>query len=112
MAIPIAAVIQSEAAVVTPLICPPEEMITPAPTKPIPTTIWEAIRVGSAAPSPKAELKERIVKRDEARETSMWVRSPAGFLLISLSNPIKKPIRSAPPNLKISSQGESITKIE
>src|ERR1044072_4085215 len=45
---PIAATTQSVAAVVSPRTERPCRMIAPAPRKPIPVTIWEAIRVGSA----------------------------------------------------------------
>jgi hypothetical protein len=44
---PIAATIQSVAAVVRPRIEKPCRMIAPAPMKPIPVTICAAIRVGS-----------------------------------------------------------------
>ena len=46
-AIPIAATTQSVAAVVSPRTEIPRTMIAPAPRKPIPVTIWAAIRVGS-----------------------------------------------------------------
>jgi len=47
-AVPTAAVTQRLAAVVNPRMLAPYLMIAPPPRNPIPTTIWEAIRVGSA----------------------------------------------------------------
>src|SRR5690348_5876280 len=77
-------------------------MIAPAPRKPMPVTIWAAIRVGSArttAPpvtrnswKPYAEM---IVKSAEPIATSMWVRKPASWSRSSRSIPTAPPSAAA-----------------
>ena len=52
-AMPIAATDHRLAAVVSPRTCPRYWRIVPAPMKPMPVTIWAAIRVGSARSPPK-----------------------------------------------------------
>src|SRR6476646_1656135 len=95
---PIAATTQRLAAVVSPRPERPWRMIAPAPRKPIPVTIWAAIRVGSYVTPFRAEkLKsvqayaETIVNSAEPTPTSMWVRNPASRSLSSRSAPIAPP---------------------
>ena len=55
---PIAATTQSVAAVVSPRTDTPWRMMAPAPRKPIPVTIWAAMRVGSnVTPCPKVKSR-------------------------------------------------------
>src|SRR5882762_1596516 len=99
---PIAATSHSVAAVVSPRIERPSRMIAPAPRKPMPVTIWAAMRVGSArttlAPLARNAWKpyaETIVKSAEPSETSRWVRIPASRSRSSRSTPIAPPRAAA-----------------
>src|SRR5256714_4668269 len=99
---PIAATTHSVAAVVRPRTERPWRMIAPAPRKPMPVTIWAAIRVGSArttlAPEARNEWNpyaETIVKSAEPSETSRCVRSPASRSRSSRSSPIAAPSTAA-----------------
>ena len=81
---PIAAVIQIDAAVVSPRTDSPSFMITPAPRKPMPVMIPCAIRVGStrtisAAPGNHSDwyIVTSISSADDM-QTSTCVRNPAG----------------------------------
>src|SRR5689334_18796102 len=110
---PIAATTHSVAAVVSPRTDSPSRMIAPAPRKPMPVTIWAAIRVGSArttAPplarnswKPKAET---IVKSAEPIDTRRWVRMPASRSRSSRSNPITAPSAPASASRRVASQPE------
>src|SRR5437763_1573704 len=99
---PIAATTQSVAAVVRPRTDSPCRMIAPAPRKPIPVTIWAAIRVGSARTMlPPETRKSRnpyapaIVKSAAPTETSMCVRNPASRSRSSRSIPTAPPSAAA-----------------
>src|SRR5581483_818298 len=99
---PIAATTQSVAAVVSPRTDRPSRMMAPAPRKPMPVTIWAAMRVGSArttaAPLVRNSWKpnaEMIVKSAEPSETSRCVRTPASRSRISRSKPTAAPRNAA-----------------
>ncbi len=66
IAMPMAAMAQSPAAVVKPSIPPCLWRIVPAPRKPIPTTICEATRLGSP---PKNACEDKRVNRVEPIHT-------------------------------------------
>src|SRR3954454_8125749 len=95
---PIAATSHSVAAVVSPRTDRPSRMIAPAPRKPIPVTIWAAMRVGSARTTlppwvrnswkPYAETR---VKSADPRETRRCVRMPASRSRSSRSKPTAPP---------------------
>src|SRR5919198_181816 len=77
-------------------------MIAPAPRKPIPVTIWAAIRVGSArttlAPEVRKSRKpyaDTIVNSAEPTETSRCVRRPASRSRNSRSSPSTAPRTAA-----------------
>ena len=57
---PIAATTQSPAAVVSPRMESPWRMIAPAPRKPIPVTIWAAMRVGSKTTPERVEKPKSV----------------------------------------------------
>src|SRR5438876_8777557 len=97
-----AATTQSVAAVVNPRTERPWRMMAPAPRKPIPVTIWAAIRVGSARTTLDPEARnewnpyaETIVKSAEPSETSRCVRRPASRSRSSRSTPIAAPSTAA-----------------
>src|SRR5919205_2076945 len=99
---PIAATTHSVAAVVSPRTDSPWRMIAPAPRKPIPVTIWAAIRLGSARTTLCPEARkawnpyaETIVKSAEPSDTSRCVRRPASRSRISRSSPIAAPSAAA-----------------
>src|SRR5438034_6972095 len=99
---PIAATSHSVAAVVKPRTESPWRMIAPAPRKPMPVTIWAAIRVGSAritwsplVRNSRNPYAETIVKSADPIATSMCVRSPASRSRSSRSNPIAPPRAAA-----------------
>ena len=100
-AIPIAEVAHRLPAVVSPRIEVPYLMIAPAPRKPMPVTIWAAIRVGSGAvPSPLASTPtnpntDSTVNIAEPNDTRRWVRIPAGCWWISRSSPTSAPSTEA-----------------
>src|SRR5260221_7318691 len=76
--------------------------MVPPPRKPIPTTIWLAMRVGSAwMPERDAPVKAwnpyalTTVKRHAPSATRIWVRNPAGWSRHSRSSPINPPKAAA-----------------
>jgi len=75
-AIPMAAVAQMVAAVVSPEMLRPLRKMVPAPKNPTPVTIWAATLDWSAVSNPKAEI---IVNSAEPTATIDNVRSPAGL---------------------------------
>src|SRR6266404_7715341 len=81
---PIAASMKIAAAVVKPTTLPRSRRITPAPRKPTPCTMFDAIRVVLASPVSFAISDERIVKSAAAMHTQRLVRMPAGRLDIAL----------------------------
>lgn len=89
---PIAAVAHILAAVVSHLVLSHVFIIAPAPRKPIPDTTCAAILPGSLM----FELYisgtsiERIMSIHEPSQIRIWVRTPAGWCLISLSSQSKK----------------------
>ena len=87
---PMAAVAQRLAAVVMPLTLSFSAQIVPAPMKPMPATMPPATWAGC----PLKEL-DMIVKRQEPRQTSMWVRNPAGLWACSRSMPTTAPKATA-----------------
>src|SRR5581483_7276745 len=101
--IPIAAVIQIEAAVVSPRTDKPSFMMTPAPRKPMPVIMPCAMRAGSmrmaSSGTPESSAASRVLSsmsRLEAVHTSTCVRKPAGRPLYVRSRPINAPARTAP----------------
>src|SRR5688500_18088032 len=77
-------------------------MIAPAPRKPIPVTIWAAIRVGSKTIPDGVEnvqsvhaYAETSVKTHAPSETSRCVRKPASWSRNSRSRPIAPPSTAA-----------------
>src|ERR1700730_8885338 len=102
---PIAAVTQIVAAVVMPLTPVSALKMTPAPTKPIPTTILEAILSGVPF---EPIINEKIVNKVAPRQIIMIVLNPADLLRYSLSAPISPPITRARINLEIISSGKDM----
>src|SRR3954453_6504489 len=99
---PTAATTHSVAAVVSPRTESPSRMIAPAPRKPMPVTIWAAMRDGSARtmlPPPARNswkpYADTIVKSAEPSETSRCVRIPASRSRSSRSNPTAPPSPAA-----------------
>lgn len=92
-AMPIAAAYQILAAVVRLEILLVDSLlkITPAPKKPTPATIWEAIRVGSSPPTSR-EINVNVIA---AAMTKVWVLMPAGLPLSSRSMPMIRPATKA-----------------
>jgi hypothetical protein len=89
-ATPMAATTQIVAAVVRPVTCSPSRMMAPAPRKPMPETIWAAMRVMSA-PEAAASSREMIANRQDPRQIRMLVRRPAALSLSSRSRPMEAP---------------------
>ena len=81
-AMPIAAVAQMVAAVVSLDMVTPLRRIVPAPKKPTPVTIWAATLDWSAVSNPKAEI---MVNKSEPRATNYKVLRPAGLSALRLS---------------------------
>src|SRR5579872_4178304 len=107
MAIPRAAVTQIMAAVVIPLTlasASPLKM-TPAPTKPMPVTILEAMRSGLPVPP---MMMEKIVKIVAPRQIRVSVRKPADLLRYSLSAPRMPPMSAARISLMTISVGNAM----
>src|SRR5258708_23135415 len=104
-ATPSAALTHTVAAVVSP--CTPSRLwrIVPAPRKPIPLTIWAAIRVPSAAPG--ASITDIIVKIAAPSAMRMLVRKPALLRRSSRSAPNSPPTAAASSSLWMSSVSES-----
>ncbi len=92
MPIPTAATAQMVAAVVIPLIWLVPRNMTPAPRKPIPVTILEAMRSGLPG-APMA--MDMMVKKQEPMEIMIMVRKPADLLRYSLSAPTRPPHSAA-----------------
>ena len=93
MAIPMAAVTQSPAAVVSPLTCRLSvTMIVPAPRKPIPHKSCAGILPMSAGYEAISERYIPVtVARAEPRHTRAKVLIPAAYLLLALSTPTRLP---------------------
>lgn len=91
-AMPSAAVAQMDVAVVRPETVRLSLKITPAPRKPMPVMMLDAIRSG-VPPAPSRS--DRIVKTAEPRQMSAIVRSPAALLLYVRSAPTAAPTRTA-----------------
>src|SRR5689334_19132617 len=111
---PIAATTQSVAAVVSPRTERPSRMMAPAPRKPIPVTIWAAIRVGSVRTSVPPLVRnswkpyaETIVKSAAPSETSRCVRMPASRSRSSRSKPTTAPSPPAAVRRRSASQPSS-----
>src|SRR4051794_6277836 len=105
---PIAATSHSVAAVVSPRTERPCRMIAPAPRKPIPVTIWAAMRVGSTrTPKFAKPYAETSVNNADPSETTRCVRSPACRSRSSRSSPIAPP-RAAATNRRSSTSGQPI----
>src|SRR5436190_1380861 len=116
---PIAATTQSVAAVVRPRTARPWRMIAPAPRKPIPVTIWAAIRVGSARTTLAPEVRnsrkpyaETIVNRADPTETSRCVRRPASRSRSSRSRPSTAPSAAASATRPSTSGQPSVGRLE
>ena len=90
MPMPSAAVTQIIAAVVIPFTPKSPLKITPAPTKPMPVAILDAMRSG-LDPSPIS--CENTVNRADPRQIRVRVRKPADLLRYCASTPIAPPIR-------------------
>ena len=91
-AMPMAAVAQIVAAVVSPDMVTPLRRIVPAPRKPTPVTIWAATLDWSAVSNLKAKI---IVNIAEPRHTNDRVRSPAGLSALRRSYPTAQPNTAA-----------------
>src|SRR3954469_15373594 len=105
---PIAATSHSVAAVVSPRTERPCRMIAPAPRKPIPVTIWAAMRVGSTrTPKFAKPYAETSVNNADPTETTRCVRSPACRSRSSRSKPIAPP-RSAATRSRRSTCGQAM----
>src|SRR5258708_26966082 len=98
--IPNAAATQIIAAVVMPLTLVSPLKITPAPTKPIPTTTLAAILSGVPFPPISSDS---MVKRVAPRQIRVRVRNPADLLRYSLSAPINPPTTTARINFQTKS---------
>src|SRR5438128_4098832 len=81
--------------------------ITPAPRKPIPVTILEAMRSGLTS----LMNLEKVVKRKEPRQIRIMVLKPADLLRYSLSAPIIPPTAITISNLNINSSREGIAQM-
>ncbi len=99
---PMAAVSQIDAAVVRPRTDRPSLKITPAPRKPMPVMMPWAMRVGSTratsaldAMNQRSWYRVTSISRLDARQTSVWVRKPAGRPWKLRSRPIKPPASTA-----------------
>ena len=73
---PMAAIAQIVAAVVSPYMVTPLRRIAPTPRKPAPVMIWAATLDRSTVSNPKANI---IVNIAEPKHTNDSVRSPAGL---------------------------------
>ena len=108
-AIPIAAVIQTLAAVVNPRTMSPRTKIRPPPIKPMPVTICAATRDRSSSTrlgertSLNPNLETSIINA-APNPTSVYVRRPALFWRISRSNPISPERTNARANSPTCSQ--------
>src|SRR5260370_9825464 len=105
---PIAASTNTVAAVVIPTTPPASRRIAPAPRKPMPWTMFEAIRVLPASPKACAISPERMVNSAVARHTKRLVRTPAGLRRRSRSMPITAPSTAATVSRRNISCRESI----
>src|SRR5467141_1159772 len=92
---PIAASTKTVAAVVNPTMPPLSRRVAPAPRKPMPCTMFEAMRVLPASPKACATSPERIVNNAVARHTKRLVRMPAGLRRRSRSMPMTAPSTAA-----------------
>src|SRR5712664_2120921 len=96
------------AAVVIPTNPPASRRIAPAPRKPMPWTMFEAIRVLPESPKRCAISPERIVNKAVARQTNRLVRIPAGRRRKSRSMPMTAPNAAATVSRNKISRRESI----
>src|SRR5215468_4431842 len=92
---PMAASAKIAAAVVTPMTLPRSRRMTPAPRKPMPWTMLEAMRVVLESPVSRANSAEMMVKRAAPRQTQTPVRIPAGRLRMLRSTPMTAPRKAA-----------------
>src|SRR5579864_153420 len=93
---PMDATTKMVAAVVRPVTPPVRAwIIEPAPMKPMPGMICEAMRVPSPLPSLPASCMERMVNSAAPKEINILVRSPAGRRLSSRSRPMNPPSTAA-----------------
>ena len=83
------------AAVVKPTTLPRSRRMTPAPRKPIPWTMLEAMRVVLASPVALAISVDKIVKSAAPMQTQRLVRIPAGRLRTLRSMPMTDPSSAA-----------------
>jgi hypothetical protein len=81
--------------------------ITPAPKKPIPVTMFDAIRSGLTS----LTNLEKVVKRKDPKQINIIVRKPADLLRYSLSAPINPPTTITINNLSNSVSSEGISKM-
>src|SRR5579885_845087 len=92
---PIAASAKIVAAVVSPTTLPRSRRITPAPRKPIPCTMLDAIRVPLESPTSRAISEESSVNSAAPMHTHILVRMPAGRRRMLRSTPITAPRKAA-----------------
>src|SRR5436305_8097909 len=111
---PIAATTQRVAAFVRLRTESPSRMIAPAPRKPMPVTIWAAMRDGSARTTLPPLTRnswnpyaDTIVNSADPSETRRCVRIPASRSRISRSNPIAAPRPHANVSRRSASQPSS-----
>src|SRR5258707_1020192 len=100
-AIPMAASTKIVAAVVIPRTPPDPRKMAPAPRKPMPCTILDAILVPLESPNRCASSLERIVNSAVARHTKRLVRTPAGRRRTTRSKPMMAPSAAATVSRKI-----------
>ena len=105
---PIAASTKTVAAVVIPTTPPASRRIAPAPRKPMPWTMFDAIRVLPVSPNRRAISPDRMVNKAVARQTKRLVRTPAGRRRRSRSMPMSAPNAAATVSRKIMSPRETI----
>src|SRR5579864_3563260 len=105
---PIAASTKIVAAVVIPTRPPASRKIAPAPKKPMPWTILDAMRVLPVSPKSRAISLERMVNSAVARQTNRLVRMPAGRRRRSRSMPMIAPSTAATVKRRKISRSESM----
>src|SRR5271168_4265949 len=94
-AMPIAAMAKIVAAVVSPTTFPPSRKITPAPRKPMPCTMLDAMRVVLVSPVRRAISTETTVKSAAPSDMQNPVRIPAGRRRALRSMPMMAPSKAA-----------------
>ena len=108
-AAPTAATTHTPAAVVSPCTASRRTKMRPAPMKPMPETIWAAIRDGSSTTRSRLMMSQKpyfeiSMKSAEPRPTRVWVRIPAALLRHSRSTPMRAESTKASASLPTSAR--------